>query len=86
MHQLYHNISKVFICTYTENHVNMSVVKPIKNKKIKICSHNQVLPHLAVLSSEYQFLDAYEAEGLLGVCIFLVKVRAYVYFLCLRTV
>ncbi|KAI8504645.1 hypothetical protein Bbelb_177630 [Branchiostoma belcheri] len=31
------------------------------------------LPHLAVLRREYSFMDAYEAEGLLGVCVFLVK-------------
>ena len=34
MHQLYDKISKVLICTYTENHVNMSVVKSIKKIKI----------------------------------------------------
>ncbi|XP_077982549.1 uncharacterized protein LOC144437480 [Glandiceps talaboti] len=31
------------------------------------------LPHLAVLNPDYKFLDAYHAEGLLGVCTFLVK-------------
>ncbi|CAH1780021.1 unnamed protein product [Owenia fusiformis] len=36
-------------------------------KKVK------VLPHLATLRSDYEFLDAYTAEGLLGVCVFLVK-------------
>nr|XP_006825186.1 PREDICTED: uncharacterized protein LOC102802136 [Saccoglossus kowalevskii] len=35
------------------------------------------LPHLAVMRPDYKFLDAYHAEGLLGVCIFLVKVRHY---------
>ena len=33
MHQLYDNISKVLICTYTENHVNMSVIRSIKKKE-----------------------------------------------------
>ncbi|XP_031558056.1 uncharacterized protein LOC116294568 isoform X2 [Actinia tenebrosa] len=31
------------------------------------------LPHMAVLRSEFKFLEAYEAEGLLGVCVFLIK-------------
>ena len=35
----------------------------------------KTLPHLAVLRSEYNFMDAYEAEGLLGVCVYLVKVK-----------
>ncbi|XP_078607662.1 uncharacterized protein LOC144879770 isoform X1 [Branchiostoma floridae x Branchiostoma japonicum] len=34
---------------------------------------HSLLPHLAVLRKEYSFMDAYEAEGLLGVCVFLVK-------------
>lgn len=29
---------------------------------------------MAVLKSEFKFLKAYEAEGLLGVCVFLIKV------------
>ncbi|XP_072051956.1 uncharacterized protein [Amphiura filiformis] len=31
------------------------------------------LPHLAVLRKDYRFLNAYEAEGLLGVCVYLIK-------------
>ncbi|XP_033117348.1 uncharacterized protein LOC117117218 isoform X2 [Anneissia japonica] len=34
---------------------------------------SQGLPHHAVLCKDYQFLDAYRAEGLLGVCIYLIK-------------
>ena len=33
-----------------------------------------MLPHEAVLDSQYKFMDAFEAEGLLGVCVCLVKV------------
>ncbi|XP_035680046.1 uncharacterized protein LOC118418298 isoform X2 [Branchiostoma floridae] len=36
-------------------------------------AEQSILPHLAVLRKEYSFMDAYEAEGLLGVCVFLVK-------------
>ncbi|KAK3746389.1 hypothetical protein QZH41_018199, partial [Actinostola sp. cb2023] len=32
-----------------------------------------LLPHVAVLRSDFKFLKAYEAEGLLGVCVFLIK-------------
>ncbi|XP_064639855.1 uncharacterized protein LOC135495320 [Lineus longissimus] len=31
------------------------------------------LPHLAVLRKDFTFMDAYNAEGLLGICLFLVK-------------
>ncbi|XP_041455254.1 uncharacterized protein LOC121408020 isoform X2 [Lytechinus variegatus] len=34
--------------------------------------HHQV-PHQAVLKKDFKFLNAYEAEGLLGVCLYLVK-------------
>lgn len=35
------------------------------------------LPHHAVFRQHFKFLKAHEAEGLLGVCIFLIKVSAY---------
>ncbi|XP_070575993.1 uncharacterized protein [Ptychodera flava] len=41
--------------------------------QIAIPSPRNNLPHLAVMKPDYKFLDAYHAEGLLGVCIFLVK-------------
>ncbi|XP_013392533.1 uncharacterized protein LOC106160455 [Lingula anatina] len=34
---------------------------------------NLPLPHATVLGSGFRFMDAYAAEGLLGVCVFLVK-------------
>jgi hypothetical protein len=35
----------------------------------------QKLPHHAVLREDFTFLDAYEAQGLLEVSIFLIKVH-----------
>jgi hypothetical protein len=38
-------------------------------------STSQKLPHHAVLQEDFTFLDAYEAQGLLEVSVFLIKVR-----------
>jgi len=40
------------------------------------------LPHVAVLRSDFKFLQASQAEGLLGVCVFLIKVSILVVQFC----
>ncbi|XP_071494032.1 uncharacterized protein [Diadema antillarum] len=45
---------------------------PIQKKTASV-GQSMSLPHYAVLSKDFKFLNAYEAEGLLGVCLYLIK-------------
>ena len=60
MHQLYDNISKVLICTYTENHVNMSVVKSINkkgNRLIRECLNISYPTYLSLVFLKLDYLN-----------------------------
>ena len=40
-----------------------------------------LLPRKLMLEAGFKFMDAYEAEGLLGVCVFLVKVKLFCFLI-----
>lgn len=65
----------IHICTFKHDTAVLRFyhLKTVKFIPIMCCSFFQ-LPHHAVFREHFKFLKAHEAEGLLGVCIFLIKV------------
>ena len=79
MSSLFHlatHISSFALCTTCSQEALTSFTEAVT----RLCHGTDIsleqssLPHLDVLKRDYRFLNAYEAEGLLGVCVYLIKV------------